>query len=171
MIEKINLPQGEEWIARVTEKSLDCMKRNHSCTQSILTAFMEELGIDDPMVIRAAGGMHAGMLCSMTCGVHTAGLMVLGLLMGREKIEAGLDGLLPIMGPGQELVARLDKRIGSNSCKELSGIDFTDLEQVTQYYATKEYEKCFSFVKDGAEEIALFLKEMEEKGELFRPGI
>ena len=171
MIDNINLPQGEEWVARVSDKALDCMKRNHSCTQSIVTAFMEELGIEDPLVVRAAGGMHAGMLCSLTCGVHTAGLMVLGLLMGREKIEAGLDGLLPIMGPGQELVARLDNRIGSNSCRDLSGIDFTDMAQVMEFYTSKDYEKCFAFVKDGAEEIALFLKEMEEKGELFRPDI
>jgi hypothetical protein len=75
------------------------------------------------------------------------------------------------MGPGQELIGRLNKRIGSSSCKELSGIDFTDMAQVMEYYASKEFEKCFAFVKDGAEEIALFLKEMEEKGELFRPDI
>ena len=171
MTEMISLPQGEEWIARVSEKALDRMKRNHSCTQSILTSFMEELGIDDPLVIRATGGMHAGMLCSLTCGVHTAGLIVLSLFMGREKIETGLDGLLPIMGPGQDLIARLNERIGSNSCKQLSGIDFTDMAQVMEYYASKEFEKCFSFVKEGAEEIALFLKELDERGELFRPDI
>jgi hypothetical protein len=132
---------------------------------------MDEFGIDDPLVIRAAGAMHAGMLNSLTCGVHTAGLMVLGLLMGREKLDSGVDGLFPIMPPGQELIARLIKRIGSPSCKELSGIDFTDMEQVSEYYASGDYEKCLSFVADGAEEIALFLKELDERGELFRPDI
>jgi hypothetical protein len=111
------------------------------------------------------------MLCSLTCGVHTAGLIVLSLLMGREKMESGLDGLLPIMEPGQELIARLTRRIGSNSCRQLSGIDFTDMGQVMEFYASKENEKCFSFVKEGAEEIGQFLKELDEKGELFRPDI
>ncbi len=171
MIEEIQLPQEADWIGRVSEKSLDRMKRNHSCTQSILSAFMEELGIEDPLVIRSAGAMHAGMLCSLTCGVHTAGLMVLGLLMGREKMESGLDGLIPIMEPGQELITRLTKRIGSNSCRLLSGIDFTDMGQVMEFYASKENEKCFSFVKDGAEEIGLFLRELDARGELFRPNI
>jgi C_GCAxxG_C_C family probable redox protein len=171
MSRKIMLPKGDEWIARVREKAREHMKRNHSCTQSILGAFMEELGIDDPLVIRAAGAMHAGMLNSLTCGVHTGGLMVLGLLMGRERLNSGVDGLIPIMSPGQELVARLVKRLGSSSCKELSGIDFTDMDQIMEYYASGDYEKCLTFVADGAEEIGLFLKELDEQGELFRPDM
>ncbi len=171
MAREIVLPAGEDWIARVREKSLEHMRRNHSCTQSILAAFMAEFGIDDPLVIRAAGAMHSGMLCSLTCGVHTAGMMVLGLLMGRENLELGVDGLFPIMSPGQRLIARLDKRIGSHSCKQLSGIDFTDIEQISGYYSSGDYERCLSFVADGAEEIGLCLKELEESGELFRPDI
>ncbi len=170
IVEPVVIPQGTEWISRVREKSRDYMVRHESCTQSILAAFMEELGIEDPLVLRSAGAMHGGMLCSLTCGVHTAGLMVLGLLIGREKIETGLDGLFPIIPPGQELVARLNKRIGSHSCKELTGVDFTDPEQAMEFYASRKNEKCFSLVADGAEEIGSFLKELEEKGELFRPG-
>ena len=171
MPQEITIPKGDEWIARVREKSRNHMKRNHSCTQSILGAFMEELGIEDPLVIRAAGAMHAGMLNSLTCGVHTGGLMVLGLLMGRQRLDSGVDGLFPIMSPGQELVTRLVKRIGSHSCKELTGVDFTDVEQVAKYYSSGDYEKCFSFVAQGAEEIGLFLKELDESGELFRPDM
>lgn len=171
MPRKITIPKGDHWIARVREKARAHMKRNHSCTQSILGAFMDELGIDDPLVIRAAGAMHAGMLASLTCGVHTGGLMVLGLLMGRERLDSGIDGLFPIMAPGQELVARLNKRLGSSSCRELSGVDFTDMEHVSKYYSSGDYERCLSFVADGAEEIAAFLKELDERGELFRPDI
>jgi len=171
MVEDIKIPQDEELISRVSEKARDRMRHNHSCTQSILTAFMDELGIDDPLAIRAAGGMHAGMLNSLTCGVHTGGLMVLGLLMGRQKIDTGLDGLLPIMLPGQELIERLNKRLGSHSCRELSGIDFTDMGQVSEYYASGEYKRCITFVGDGTEEIALLLKELDERDELFRPDI
>jgi C_GCAxxG_C_C family probable redox protein len=167
MIEYISLPQGTTWISRVKEKSRDNMMRYESCTQSILAAFMQELGIEDPLVIRSAA-MHGGMLCSLTCGIHTAGLMVLGLLMGREKLEQGPDGLFPIIVPGQELVGRLTRRIGSHLCREITGVVFTDLEQAMKFYASKENEKCFALVAEGAEEIALFLKELEEKGELFR---
>jgi len=147
------------------------MTRYDSCTQSVLAAFMDELGIDDPLVMRAAGAMHGGMLCSLTCGIHTAAMMVLGLLMGRENIEQGMDGLFPVVIPGQQLIARLNERIGSHSCREITGVDFTDLEKAMAFYSSKDHEKCFSLVAEGAEEIGLFLKELEENGGLFRPGV
>jgi Putative redox-active protein (C_GCAxxG_C_C) len=169
MVRLIELPQSPDWVEKVKEKAFQNMSQHESCAQSILAAFMEELGIEDQMVIRAAGALHGGMVCSLTCGIHVAGAMVLGLLMGREKLQGGLDGLLPIVVPAQDLVKGLNKRLGSSSCKELTGVDFTDMEAAIQFYATGENQKCFDRVADGAEEIALFLKELEEGGQLFRP--
>ena len=169
MVEPVVLPQSADWITKIRESALKNMIRYESCTQSILAAFMEELGIRDPLVMRSAGALHGGMLCSLTCGVHIAGAMVLGLLMGREKLEQGLDGLIPILIPAQELMMRLTKRLGSHSCKELTGVDFTDLDEAIRFYSSKDHEKCLERVEEGAEEIGLLLKELEERGELFRP--
>ena len=168
MVKTVALPESPDWIARVTERAFDNMKNKHGCTQVILEAFMDELGMKDPLVIRAAGAFHAGMTSSLTCGIHTGGLMVLGLLMGRENLDLGMDGLMPIITPAQDLLKRLDKRIGSSSCKELTGVDFTDAEQAIHFVVTNEIAKCHDRVRDGAEEIALFLKELEEGGMLFR---
>lgn len=93
--------------------------------------------------------------------------MVLGLLIGRENIEEGLDGIFPIAMPGQELIVRLKAKIGSHSCKELTGVDFTDLNQALAFHASKEHDKCFTRVAEGAEQIGLFIKELDQKGELF----
>lgn len=170
VVETVHLPEGTDWISRVKEKSRDNMVRYHNCTQSILAAFIEELEIEkNPSLISAAGAMQGGMLSSLTCGVHTAGLMVLGLLIGRERLEQGIDAILPIVIPAQKLVKRLNKRLGSHSCMELSGVDFTDLERAMQFYSSEEHEKCLSFVAEGAEEIALCLKDLEETGGLFKP--
>ena len=168
MVKAVKLPESPDWIERVTEKAFNNMKNQHGCTQVILEAFMDELGMKDPLVIRAAGAFHAGMTASLTCGIHTGGLMVLGLLVGRENLELGLDGLMPIITPAQDLLKRLDKRIGSSSCKELTGVDFTDAEQSIHFVVTNEIAKCHDRVRDGAEEIALFLKELDESGMLFR---
>ncbi len=170
MVQEIWLPESEDWIFRVKERARDIMEKHESCAQSILVAFMEELGIDNPMVIRAAGALHGGMMSSLTCGIHVAGMMVLGLLMGRENLEEGLEGLIPIILPAHELITALNKRLGSHSCKELTGVDFTDLNQAMTFYATGENEKCIDRVAEGAEEIGLFLREKQEKGELFRTG-
>ena len=165
---EIVLPDGDEWILRVREKAFENMKRHDGCAQVIVEAFMQEWGMHDPWVTRSATAFLGGMLSSYTCGVHVAGLMVLGLLIGRENIEEGLDGVFPIAIPGQELIRRLNARIGSHSCKELTGVDFTDLNAAVAFHASKEHEKCFHRVGDGAEEIALFINALNQKGELFR---
>ena len=166
--EEILLPGGDEWILRVREKAFESMKRHDGCAQVIVDAFMQEWGISDPWVTRSATAFLGGMLSSYTCGVHVAGMMVLGLLIGRENIEEGLDGVFPIAMPGQELIRRLNEKIGSHSCKELTGVDFTDLNAALEFHASQEHEKCFDRVGDGAAEIALFIRELNQKGELFR---
>lgn len=170
MVNRVELPRDPDWTDRVAEKASQNMRRSHSCTQSILAAFMDELAIRDPRVMRAAGALHGGLLCSLTCGIHLAGMMVLGLLVGRERLEDGLDALLPVVMPGQELVKRLNRRFGAHACLELTGVDFSDLNQAVAFLASEEQERCIERVGQGAREIADFLIEMEEQGELFRPG-
>jgi C_GCAxxG_C_C family probable redox protein len=165
---EIVLPDGDEWILRVKDRAFENMKRHDGCAQVIVDAFMQEWAMHNPWVTRSATAFLGGMLSSYTCGVHVAGLMVLGLLIGRENIEEGLDGVFPIAMPGQELIRRLNDKIGSHSCKELTGVDFTDLNAALAFHASKAHEKCFTRVADGAEEIALFIKELDQKGELFR---
>jgi len=165
---EVLLPDGDEWIARVREKAFENMKRYDGCAQVIVDAFMQEWGMHDSLVTQSATAFLGGMLSSYTCGVHVAGMMVLGLLIGRQNIEEGLDGVFPIAIPGQDLIGRLNAKIGSHSCKELTGVDFTDLNQALAFHASKEHERCFTRVADGAEQIALFIKELHQKGELFR---
>jgi C_GCAxxG_C_C family probable redox protein len=168
-IHRISLPQSNDWIERVKAKAETYMRKHESCAQCILGAFMEELGVDDPLVMASAGAFHAGLSTSLTCGIYTGGLMVLGLLMGRDRIEQGIDGLFPIMLPAQELVDSLQKKMGSSSCRELTGVDFTDMNEAAAFFGTEGHEKCISRVAEGAEEIASFLKDLNERGDLFRP--
>jgi C_GCAxxG_C_C family probable redox protein len=168
-LHEISLPQSEDWIERVKEKAELYMRKHESCAQSILGAFMEELGIENPMMMASSGAFHAGLSNSLTCGIYTGALMVLGLFMGRDRIEQGLDGLFPIMAPAQELVDLLQKKMGSASCRELTGVDFRDMNQAIAFFGTDEHEKCISRVAEGAEEIARFLKDLNERGDLFRP--
>jgi hypothetical protein len=97
--------------------------------------------------------------------------MVLGLFMGRDRIEQGLDGLFPIMGPAQELVTRLKKKLGSASCRELTGVDFTNMKEAGEFMGSEGPERCASWVGEAAGEIAVFLKELNERGDLFRPRL
>ena len=112
--------------------------------------------------------MFGGMLSSLTCGIHTAGLMILGLITGREALEEGFDGLIPVVIPAQKLIKQLNHRIGSHSCLELTGVDFSNLDQALAFKASDGHVLCHQRVEEGAYEIARFLKTLEESGDLFR---
>ena len=103
---------------------------------------------------------------SLTCGVQTGGVMVMGLLVGRERLEDGTDGLHQIVVTTQELIRRISDRLGSHSCQELTGVDFTDLRQAARFSRSDEHQKCFTRVADGAEVIATLLSELRDQGEL-----
>jgi hypothetical protein len=139
-----------------------------SCTQAIVAAFLDGFKRNEPMVLRAATAFTAGMFSSLTCGIHAGGIIVLGLVAGREKIDNGLDGLLPLVNPTQTMVRRLNRRIGGHACRELTGVDFTDLEQAMAYHGSGAAEECTRRIHDGAAEIARVLQELDAAGELFR---
>jgi C_GCAxxG_C_C family probable redox protein len=143
------------------------MTQYDNCTQSIVAALAEALDLEDGPVLKATSGFWGGMVSSLTCGVHSAGVIVMGMIMGRDRLDEGLDGLLPMVFPTQELIRRLNGRLGSHSCKVLTGVDFTDLEQAMAYRTSDEHQKCILRAADGAEEIAKLIKEEYLAGEIF----
>jgi hypothetical protein len=163
------IPRDPRWPAEMKQRAVDHLRRYDSCTQAILWTFMEALEMKDPMVLRAGGAMQGGMMSSLSCGVHTAGLMILGLLLGRDDLDSGLDGLMPIVAPSQDLVRRLTRQIGGHSCLEMTGVDFTDLEAALTYKLSEDHEQCVARVGVGAEVIARFLQQLNSEGALFRP--
>lgn len=162
------IPKDPLWPEKMKTQAKTYLKRYDSCTQSILWAFMEALGMENRMVLRAGGAMHGGMMSSLTCGVHTAGLMILGLLAGRERLQSGLDGMMPIILPAQRMVKTLTGRIGGHACLEMTGVDFTDLEAAMTYKLSGDHENCVGRVGEGTRAIAELLQDMDARGELFR---
>ena len=161
------VPKDPLWPEKMKTRSMTYLKRYDSCTQSILWAFMEAFDMQDRMVLRAAGAMQGGMMSSLTCGVHTAGLMVLGILVGRERLESGLDGMMPIIMPAQDMVKTLTDHLGGDSCLEMTGVDFTDLEAAMIYKLSDDHQKCVDRVGIGAQVIAALIQDLDLKGELF----
>mgnify|MGYP001557348775 CR=1 FL=1 len=83
----VKIPCDPEWSEKMKTHSMSYLKKYDSCTQSILWAFMQALKLENRMVLRTGGAMQGGMMSSLTCGVHTAGIMILGMLVGRENLE------------------------------------------------------------------------------------
>jgi C_GCAxxG_C_C family probable redox protein len=134
-----------------------------------VAAFLDVLDLEDRWVLKGASGFIGGMLSSLTCGVHAAGVIVIGLIMGRERLEDGMDGLFPSVLPTQELMQRLNNKLGSHSCRDLTGVDFTDLDQAIAFQSSEGHKQCINRVADGAEEIAKLISQKFAEGEVFYP--
>jgi hypothetical protein len=121
VVVQISVPSDPDWPARVRARAHQNVSQYESCTQSIVAAFMDEFGLSDPLVIRAAGGMHGGMVSSLTCGIVSGAMMVLGLLIGRENLEEGLDGIFPIVIPGQPRIGLVQGAVGRGFHRSRAG--------------------------------------------------
>lgn len=62
------------------EKLRAIVEPHHNCAQSVLMAFVPDIGMDDNTAYKVAANFGAGMKCGSVCGAVTGGLMALGLL-------------------------------------------------------------------------------------------
>ena len=152
----------DELREKAREKAYDYELQYHGCTQSILLAFQELLGLEDDLAFKAASALCAGLGMGKTCGALAGGVMVLGLKRGRENIEEGLDGLLPALGLAQSLVQRFEQEFGTTSCYEIAKVDWTDFEGAMQAATNPEFiERCAQIVGRTAEMVAELIGEEE----------
>jgi C_GCAxxG_C_C family probable redox protein len=102
-------------------EALDCFKKGYFCSQAVLMAFCQELGMDRETALKVASGFGGGMgRMGEVCGAVTGAFMVLGLeAWGTE---------LPSPEEKNKVVARIrefsetfKERHGSILCKDLLG--------------------------------------------------
>jgi C_GCAxxG_C_C family probable redox protein len=105
------------------ECAQDCLKKGFSCSQSVLSAFMEQFGLDRDTALRISSAFGGGMGGQgEVCGAVAAAFMVIGLKYGsagqhddkeRDKIgrKAG------------RFMRRFKSCNGSILCRDLLGAD------------------------------------------------
>ncbi|MHA2282126.1 MAG: C-GCAxxG-C-C family protein, partial [Promethearchaeota archaeon] len=70
------------------EKAISYFADGFSCSQSILSAFGTDFGLNTELALKIATGFGGGMgRLGGTCGAVTGAIMVIGLKYGRYKIE------------------------------------------------------------------------------------
>jgi C_GCAxxG_C_C family probable redox protein len=152
----------ESLIEQVRKKAHDYELQFHGCSQSILLAFQELLGMDDELTFKAAGPLCAGLGMGKTCGALTGGMMVLGMKYGRTRIDEGLGGLFSGILIAQSLVQRFEQEYGTTACSEISRLDWTDSDAVIQAVTNPEFlAMCANVVGTTAEMVAEIIAEVD----------
>ena len=110
MLENVTNPsKRDEIIQRVKAKALANDKFS-GCSQSVLLPLQEELGIGNMELFKAATMLSGGLRRGESCGALIGGLMALGLIIGRERME-DTDAYLKAMVIQREVSQRFKEEL------------------------------------------------------------
>ncbi len=103
----------------VERDAVELMEDGLNCSQAVLIALGEPLGIDRRTATGVAAAFGGGMACTgLTCGAVTGGLMVIGLHCNKARWFASRKASLAY-ALGRDFIQRFEAREGSTECKQL----------------------------------------------------
>jgi C_GCAxxG_C_C family probable redox protein len=123
-----------------------------SCSQAVLSAFSEGLGLDKETALKISTAFGGGMASmGLTCGAVTGALMVIGAKHGRAE-AADDDAKEKTYEISREFVRRFTDRHGSIVCRELLGVDISTPEVKKRASDKGLFETlCPAYVRTAAE--------------------
>lgn len=133
------------------------------CSESVLLALSEHLGIKSQLIPKIATGMSAGIARNgMICGALAGGIMGLGLIFGRSSPE--VDNEKKPYWFTHQLVMKFRDKLGDTSCLGLLGLDLSKPEEY-ETYSTKEMwqNNCRDYIMKATEFAIDIIKENSEE--------
>lgn len=134
-----------------SEKALLYFDNKFNCSQSVLTAFAEELGLTEDESLRVASAFGGGIgRQQFTCGAVTGAAMVLGLKFGKGKNDSE-DKKLQTYEKTIELFEEFTKLNGSTNChKLLNDLDMRDEKELSLINEQNLFHtNCRKYVSDA----------------------
>lgn len=134
------------------EKAEESFEEGCSCSQSIFSAFAEDLGLDKEQALKIASSFGGGMAhLGETCGVVTGALMTIGLKYGKPRAMTSEEKNI-IDDKAHKFIKEFKAKHGSIKCKDLLGYDISVPEQRQECIAKQLTKKeCPKFVRTSAE--------------------
>ena len=105
-----------------TEKAKSYFEQKFHCSQAVLAAFADELGLTEEQALKLGGCFGGGMCKGEVCGACTGALMALGLKFGQSNIE-DVVSRKKTNDITVEFLDMFKQENGSYICKELLGCD------------------------------------------------
>jgi len=110
------------------EKAIKLYKEEYNCSQAILSAYAEELGIDEKTAVSVASSFGGGIArTGKTCGAVTGALMVLGMKQWNSEIEKE-EAKAHVYKVSNQLMKEFEARNKSLNCEELLGVSVSTPE-------------------------------------------
>lgn len=116
------------------------------CSESVLLAVSDWLGIESELIPKIATGFGAGIGgCGSVCGAISGGIIALGLKFGRNDVKE--QAVRPYWF-GHELLERFEREYGHITCRELTECDFNTEAGRKKYAEQNMWEtKCRQYIE------------------------
>ena len=134
-----------------SEKAVYYFNNKFNCSQSVLTAFGTDLGLNEDCCLKVSCAFGGGMGRQQhVCGAVTGALMALGLKYGKA-INDDDSKKIHTYSKTKELLNQFSKNHGSINCKELlNGLDMQNENDAKEIERLKFHEtKCKLYVMDA----------------------
>jgi C_GCAxxG_C_C family probable redox protein len=134
------------------ERALALFKQGFSCSQAVLAAYAEDLGLPREMALRLAQPFGGGIAKSGDwCGAVTGAFQVIGLKHGRVRADdaAAKDKTYALV---QEFIRLFREKHGTARCNELLGCDIGTPGGQKAIEEKKLHQTvCEGLIRDAAE--------------------
>ncbi len=141
------------------ESSVEIFRSGIACSQAVLVAYSQLVGLDPSQAMKLSAGFAGGMRRAETCGAVTGAYMVLGMHYCGDDCNAA-TGRKKIYSMVREFTNRFEQRNKTTICKELLAYDISTKEGIKSAQSNNLFKtKCVKMVQDAAEILEEMLNE------------
>lgn len=103
-------------MADINDLVMEQLQKGHHCSQAMVQMALDLQGKEDPLLVRAVGGLGGGMFAQRTCGTLTGAVCALSTYVPRAEGEPE-----PVLYQqmAKELVEWFEAENGSLECRDL----------------------------------------------------
>jgi C_GCAxxG_C_C family probable redox protein len=134
------------------DQAISLFKEGFSCSQAVLAAYAEGLGLARETALRISQPFGGGIAKSGDwCGAVTGAFLVIGLKYGRVRADdtAAKDKTYALV---QEFIRRFRARHGATRCNDLLGCDIGTPEGQKTIEEKKLHQgRCEPIIRDAVE--------------------
>ncbi len=139
----------EMFIEDLKKRTFSTEVRYHGCAQVVVQTFLDVFDVNNVQLSMASSHFAAGLaLTGNNCGALIGGIMVLGLVFGRDDISGGMQAIVKGIRPTRKLVKYFEEKYNKLNCREITGTDLADPKKAETYFNAGGLEKCALMMAD-----------------------
>ena len=142
-------------VQRVVEETVAEAVAGCSCSQAVASVFGRYCGLDEKLLLQLSSGLAGGVAgAGETCGVVTAGIVVIGATYGPRAVD-DVSSRIRTVRLSAEFMNGFARAHGSTLCSKLN--HGADLQSPEAMKALRESGRPEQLIRSGAELLAALL--------------